>query len=359
MSRNDHSTRRERLRELLIAAVFVGLLPNLVAEDAAAQNAPARQNGHPEPLTVMTWNLEWFFDNEAGDNYSDLAKEKTSPSRREWDWKRDAVAQSIADSKPSILALQEVENRRVLWYLTRALTRNHKLEYHELGIESRDHFTEQDVGFLFRPPVDALTVMQEMYTKRLRSTTQYFDLSKHIRGVFEFQHGDTTETVTVVNIHLRARPEAADKRIRQARLLHHWIASAIGRGQNVIALGDFNTEFRGNQLEKESDIGIACGLETANTDDDLIDLNLRLPASERATHLMGGQYDRILCSRSLIEDDPTRPDLVFSKIEVLRDLAIRGDKDTAEQHWDNFWKIPENERDLSDHYPVMATFEIR
>ena len=282
---------------------------------------PSSENYNKIPQSDRE-NLEWFFDNEAGDNYSDLAKEKTSPSRREWDWKRDAVAQSIANSKPSILALQDVDNRRVLWYLTRALTRNHKFEYHELGIESRDHFTEQDVGFLFRPPVDALTVMQGIYPKRRGSTNQYFDLSKHIRGVFEFQHGETTETVTVLNIHLRARPETADKRIRQARSLHHWIASAIGRGQNAIALGDFNTEFRGNQPEKESDIGIAGGLETANTDDDLIDLNLRLPASERAIHLMGGQYDRILCSRSLIEDDPTRPDLVLAKLKFYATLLF-------------------------------------
>ena len=116
---------------------------------------------------------------------------------------------------------------------------------------------------------------------------------------------------------------------------------------------------KGDRPFKGSEIGIACGLETPETDDDLVDLHLRLPASDRGTHLMGGQYDRILCSRSLIEDDPRRPDLVFSKIEVLRDLAIRGQQDPPEQHWNQFWKIPEGERDVSDHYPVMATFEIR
>ncbi len=368
------STRRDRLRKFSIAAIFVGTFACIFAEDAVAQRSQvhgSQVQGSPlervrtarrtdaEPLTVMTWNLEWFYDNESGDNYSDLAKEKTAPSRAQWDWKRDAVAQGIAASKPSILALQEIENRRVLWYLTRAMSRNHKLEYHELAFESRDHFTEQDVGFLFRPPVDALTVMQGMYPKRLRSTNKYFDLTKHIRGVFEIQQGDFSETVTVLNVHLRATPEAADKRLRQARLLHYWIASAIGRGQNIIALGDFNTEFKGNRLLNGSDLGIACGLETPGTDDDLVNLNLRLPASDRSTHLMGGQYDRILVSPSLMVDDPKRPDLVFSKIEVLRDLVIRGGKDTPEQHWDNYWKMSDAERDVSDHYPVMATFEIR
>lgn len=353
------------MRYYLAALAFVGTSLASPADGQNTNSLPANSIGGTsptatvEPFTLMTWNLEWFFDNELGDNYSDLAKEKTAPSRSQWDWKRDAVAEAISASRPSVLALQEVENRRVLWYLTRALARNHKQEYHELGIESRDHFTEQDVGFLFRPPVDALTVMQGMYPKRMRSTNQYFDLSKHIRGVFEFRSGETVETITVLNIHFRARPEAADKRLRQARLLHYWIAAAIRRGQNVIATGDFNTEFKGDRVTADTDIGIACGLETPDPKDDLVDLHEQLPSADRATHLMGGQYDRILCSRSLIEDDPNEPDLVFRKIEVLRQLAVRGETDAPDQHWNQYWNIPDDQRDLSDHYPVMATFEIR
>ena len=79
---------------------------------AAAACAQARE--HPRRLTVMTWNVEWFFDNESGDNYSDLAKEKTAPSRRQWDWKRDAVAQSIADSRPEQTSVYGVRVHGVL-----------------------------------------------------------------------------------------------------------------------------------------------------------------------------------------------------------------------------------------------------
>ncbi len=340
------------LRLLLLALL-------VTSGNAAAQNPVTSKPQAGESLTVMTWNLEWFYDDDPGDNYSDLAKRKSAPSRSQWDWRRDAVAKVIATVQPSILAAQEVENRRVLWYLTRAISRNHQLEYHELGLEGRDHFTEQDVGFLYRPPVNALTVMQGMMTKQMLSTNQYFDLTKHIRASFEFRHGETTERLTVLNVHLCATAEAEPKRIRQARLLHHWIAAAVRRDENVIVVGDFNTELKADRLSDDSDIGIACGLETPETDDDLVDLNLMLPALNRRTHLLGGQYDRILCSRSLIEDDPQRPDLVFRKIEVLPNLAIRGDKDTPQLHWDNYWQIPESERDLSDHYPVMATFEVR
>ena len=308
----------------------------------------------------MTWNLEWFYDDDSDDNYSKLAKEKSSPSRAEWDWKRDAIAQRIAQVQPSLLAFQEVENRRVLWYLTRALTRNHMLEYDELGIESRDHFTEQDVGMLFRPPVECLSLIQGQLTKRMKSTNQFSDVTKHILGVYEFTSGDVTEEVIVMNVHLRSRPEGESIRRKQARLLQTWIAPYVREGKNVIVLGDFNTEVKGDVMRKESDIGIAAGLETDDPSDDLVDLHLRIPSAERGTHLLEGrQFDRILCSRSLIEDDPSRKDLVFEKAEVLRKLTIQGQKDTEEEHWESYWKLPADQRDLSDHCPVMATFRMR
>jgi endonuclease/exonuclease/phosphatase family metal-dependent hydrolase len=311
-------------------------------------------------LTVMTWNLEWFFDDKAGDNYSDLAKEHTIPSRTQWEWKRDAVADSIAKAQPTILAVQEVENRRVLWYLAGALKRNHKLEYHELGLEGRDFFTEQDVGMLYRPPVDSLSLALGSYPLRLRSTNQYFDVSKHLLGVFEFQQGDTIEQVTVLNVHFRAKEEAEPMRQRQARLARWWVADAIKAGENVIVLGDFNTEERGDTTRPQSDMGILSGAETPERNDDLVDLNLKLPADARQTHLLPGrQFDRIFCSQSLLDDDPSQPDLVFQNIEVKRQLSIQGQPDTAQEHWESYWKLSDSERDVSDHYPVLATFEMR
>ena len=106
-------------------------------------------------------------------------------------------------------------------------------------------------------------------------------------------------------------------------MLHHWLAERIRAGANVILLGDFNTEETGQTTRAESDLGIVSGLETPSVEDDLVDLNLKLAADDRQTHLLDGrQFDRILCSPSLLEDDPLRPDLVFTKIEIARDLAL-------------------------------------
>ncbi len=46
-----------------------------------------------EVISVATWNLEWFYDDFSPDNRTDLGKEKSAPSRADWDWKRRSVAQ--------------------------------------------------------------------------------------------------------------------------------------------------------------------------------------------------------------------------------------------------------------------------
>ena len=50
---------------------------------------------------------------------------------------------------------------------------------------------------------------------------------------------------------------------------------------------------------------------------------------------------------------------MFESIEVLPQLAIQGEPDEPEEHWEQFWKLPADERDLSDHFPVQATFKVQ
>ncbi len=341
----------------LLAACLLHCVPAVTALPAQGTSPTA---GNQQRLTVMTWNLEWFFDDISGDNYSKLAREKTAPNRPAWAWHRDAIAKSISKAKPTILALQEVESRRILWYLTQALERNHQLDYEELGIESKDHFTEQDVGIIFRAPADVLSATQLMQTKSMSADKRYYNVSKHLMAVFQFPVGNDVERVIVINIHLRSRPEGEELRMRQARLIHHWIKDTIAGGENVIVLGDTNTEERGDTTRIGSDLAVLCGRETESVEDDLYDLHLKLSRQDRQTHLLADrQFDRILVSKSLLEDDPTRRDLVFEKIEVLPELAIQGKADGAEEHWEQFWKLPASERDLSDHYPVQATFIVQ
>lgn len=315
----------------------------------------------PTGFSIMTWNLEWFYDEQTGDNYGDLPREKSSPSREQWNWRRDAVAASIAAAKPTVVALQEVENQRVLFYLTRAIQRGFRDRYRDVFIQGTDYFTEQDVGFLYREELDLIQMSRYGQTKAMRATKNYYNVSKHVEAVFQVPVGDGYERVTVMNLHLRAKEEVEPIRVRQARLVHLWIADRVAAGENIIVLGDLNTEVRVGEVNlAQRDLGAVMGLQNKNAEDDLVDLNTRLPEDARQTHLLPGrEFDRILVSPSLIEDDPDRPDLVFADIKVLRSLAVRGPVDTPEQHWDGYWELPAEERDLSDHWPVMARFEIR
>ncbi len=318
----------------------------------------------------MSWNVEWFFDENAGDNYSELAKEQTVSSRAQWDWKRDAVAQALAVARPSIVGLQEIENKRVLFYLRRALARNHNLSYQELYIEGNDFFTEQDVGMMHSVPTAADTaagsmpsvdpVLVAMYgrTQAQRRDKSLADVPKHLAVTFDVLSGDAQEQVTIVNLHLRAKAEAAEIRTRQARLVHAWVAEKLKRGENVIVLGDANTEQSVFPAQPGTDMHVLVGQETADTADDLIDLNEQLPVDQRQTHLLNNKmFDRILVSKSLMQDDPSRTDLVFAKMQRLSELSVRGDVDVPEVHWEQYWQLSDDARDVSDHWPIMASFQ--
>ncbi|MEO8271546.1 MAG: endonuclease, partial [Aureliella sp.] len=69
------------------------------------------------------------------------------------------------------------------------------------------------------------------------------------------------------------------------------------------------------------------------------------------------QFDRIMVSESMLVDGEGN-DWCFEKIEVLRDAIVRGRPD-GPAHWSQRLALGVAEFDLSDHYPVMATFELR
>jgi endonuclease/exonuclease/phosphatase family metal-dependent hydrolase len=312
---------------------------------------------------VATWNLEWFFDEHTGDNYGKVPREQSAPSRDDWNWKRDGVAAAIAKMQPDILALQEVENQQVLYYLTQRLRKQHMLEYRIAFVQGSEFYTEQDVALLYRSGLAELgrwEISREHY-----QDNRYFSVAKHLFAKFQWGEGPQQEELVVVNVHLRARADKADLRRRQARQLNHWLRRLSPTQRNqLLILGDFNTEARGGSwqtpaegrptaIDQLPDLGILC----RGADPQRTDLHQFMRQQDRATHLSGGQFDRILAAPGLMADDPARRDLVFRRVRVARELAINKGPDKT--HWDAYWSIPAAERDLSDHYPVVAEFDFR
>lgn len=316
----------------------------------------------PKKLTIATWNLEWFFDNYTGDNSAELAKKQAAPSREDWDWKLAGVAKVISEIKPDILALQEVENRRVLFYLSQKLKKDYGLNYHIAYVEGEDFFTEQDVAIMALSGLKAFgrkeRTLEQMEAGKPAKDKHFYPINKHIVADFAWGTGADQEKLTIINLHTRARTNGAEIRKRQARLTREWMKEHIASGQNFIILGDLNSDELAADTTKEGDMGIFLGLDTPSPEDDLFDTLLKLSGEAKASHLNNMQYDRILCTNALMKDDASRSDLVFKSSIVRRDLVVRG-KEQDKDHMDIFWQIPSDERDVSDHYPLVAEFEVK
>ncbi|HEV7282829.1 MAG TPA: endonuclease/exonuclease/phosphatase family protein [Pirellulaceae bacterium] len=317
--------------------------------------SPASADPLPKSIRVATWNLEWFYDDKQGDNESDLSKELSAPSAADWKWKVDVAAAGIAKLDATIVALQEIENRRVLRDLTKVLEEKHGQTFRIAYIEGWDVFTEQDVAILFRGGLVEMSRREQ--SKEMFESRDFYNLQKHLFARFEWGAGAEKQTLTMLTVHFRASAEGASIRERQSRLAKAWLQDALARGENVILLGDVNTSEEALPPPQGTDVDILSGRPTPTPKDDLVDLHVHLPANQRQTHLNGDSYDRIFVSPSLIANEPGKKDFVFQSIARVREASVRGTPDT--EHRDNYWQIPVAERDVSDHYPLVAEFLVK
>jgi endonuclease/exonuclease/phosphatase family metal-dependent hydrolase len=304
----------------------------------------------PRVLRVVTWNVEWMFDDYTGDNRSDLAKEQSAPSREYWEAKLDGVAEVLAGINAHIIALQEIEGDQTLSELSRVLREKHRQSFRMAFIQGSDRFTEQDVGVLVRSGMIAYSRREQ--SKAMFASEQFYNISKHL--FVEMRWNNVDNPLTLLNVHFRATADAEEFRLRQARLARHWLEPALARGEDVIVLGDFNSEAEPGVVER--DIAVLAGASSAEP---LIDLVSLLPDNRASTHLiLDRQFDRIMVSRSMMEDGPGL-DWVFQDIRLVQEPIYRGAKDGAE-HWSRrLTASPADDLDLSDHYPVVATFKLQ
>lgn len=317
---------------------------------------PVAADPLPEKVTVATWNLEWFYDNYTSDNSFDVPKEQSPPSREEWEWKLTVAAEAIAKLDATILCLQEVESRKVIQQLVKRLREKHKIDYRVAFIEGTDFFTEQDVCVLAQSGL--VEYARKEQSKEMFKSKEFYDLNKHIFCNFEWGEGADKVKLTLLNIHLRAQPEKTDLRIRQAKLAHHYLAEKIKSGENVIVIGDTNTEYPFEDTKPESDIAIHRGWETPEKNDDLFDCHEMLKPEDRPTHIIHKQFDRIFISEPMRAAVEGKKSLVLSAVTNRKELNTRGKEQDAD-HWNIYYKIPQEERDVSDHFPIVAEFLVK
>jgi endonuclease/exonuclease/phosphatase family metal-dependent hydrolase len=310
----------------------------------------------PEKLRIVTWNLEWFYDDYTGDNPSKLARDQSAPTSEDWQWRLEVVGNAIAKLDPTILCLQEVESRRTMFALVKHLREKHKLDYRLAFIEGSDVFTEQDVCILAKSGL--IEFSRKEQSKEMFQSKDYYDLQKHLFATFEWGTGDAKQRLTLLNVHMRSMEDADAIRQRQARLCQRWLQEKLSAGEHVILLGDTNTNSLDENPASDSDLGILRGLHTPEVHDDLFDAHALIPAKQRATHIILKQFDRILVSRSLREATPGKKHFVLTSANCRADVNTRG-QEQDKDHWNIYWKISADERDVSDHFPVVADFELK
>ena len=315
---------------LTIALLTLSILLLLPGRTAAQE---------PETLRIVTWNIEWFFDHNTSDDNSRIGRDYAAPDRGEYQERVKAVAAAIQEIDPAILALQEVENEKVVADVARRLATDHDLEYQVAFVQGRDSYTGQDVAFLVKE--DILFDESRLNFRLFSGDDNFKSLSKHLK--LDVILGD--EAVTLITVHLVTGREG---RVQQARTLRAWIEESVAE-ENLILLGDFNAGQRFNQTTPDSDIGIIRGFQTDTESDDLFDTHRAL--GDRATHVSNRELDRILISPALLDETG----LQFVSVDTRRDLAIRGSQDRGDGV---AYQKPTREQDLSDHYPLVATFAL-
>jgi exonuclease III len=309
----------------------------------------------PNRISIATWNLEWFFDNYTGDNVFDVPREQSPPSKAEWEWKLKVTADAVAKLNATILCLQEVESRNTVFKLVKKLREEHKLDYRTAFIEGGDVFTEQDVCILAKSGLVEFSRKEQ--TKEMFKSKEYYDLQKRVIGYFEWGSGENKVRLTLLNLHMRAQPEQTAIRIRQAKLAHVWLADKIKAGENVVIVGDTNTEFPFEETSAETDTAALRGLDTPEKDDDLFDCHELLKPEDRPTHIIHKSFDRIMISDAMRHPHGSGKHLVLRSMANRKDLNTRG-KEQDKDHWNIYYQIPQDERDVSDHFPVIAEFDV-
>ncbi len=310
-----------------------------------------------ESITIASWNLEWFFDANKNDNESDIAKEQSSPDMSEWDWKRGAVAEAISKFRPTILCLQEIENRKVMIDLCDDLKKKYQLSYRVAFIEGFDRATEQDVAVIYQS--GCVEFSRKEQTKEQFDSQQYYNLSKHLFARFEWQANGKTESLTILNVHFRAKAEESALRIRQAKLARLWLDKELQAGQNVIFVGDTNIEeLYASSPAPGGELAELLGKNTTSQKDDMVEtmVSFQKLADELISIWTSNLTGCLSANRWLRM--PDRKGLVPESATVLSQVNIRGKGPDAD-HWDTRFTKGREERDISDHHPIMATFKFR
>lgn len=297
----------------------------------------------PDGFTVIALNACWLFDGIGEEQFY------TAPQCEEDAEERlTNVANYLATVDADFITIEEIESVDMLHRL------NEKLgdQYHEIFVQGTDDYTGQNVAGLSRVPVLAMgrsdaTQRHPIPGSRYRGTQGTEDVAKHFWATIELGE----ETITFIGLHLLAYPDELERVVRreaQALIIQNLAKEFFDLGHEVVILGDVN-DFDSIVCDAADNEPRSCvdqlfrDIDPNAEGDELFNVAATIPQAQRYTYW----YDK---NRNGIDDGPKEHSMI-DHIYVTRGLAdaiidVRIDHAGYEA------------RTVSDHWPIIATFDL-
>lgn len=304
------------------------------------------ESGPPQthaPVRIAQMNAQNLFDTENGYGSDPIL----TPT--EYDIKLGKLGLAIRDAMvaPDIIALQEVENLRVLQDLA-ARPEIAAFDYRPILIDGTDP-RGIDVAYLYRPDrVELIAAEARGTTRRTDSgrTVQLFTRPPLVATFRASGLGDarTGATFTLVNNHFTSKLQGADGELKR-RLQSEWVDHLASGGAGIshldpartIVLGDLNATPGEDAYEQlVAPLGDGQPPRRTNAAD-------RLPLAERYTWRDG--------SRRELLDHVLLPPALAGAVEGVEILRINAD------HSPRLASDPSTHLRSSDHDPVIVTLD--
>ncbi|MBI1290744.1 hypothetical protein GC173_05815 [bacterium] len=193
-------------------------------------------DGAPVPIKVMSWNLEHFVD-PFDDPYVKNEKEDTpevKPSEV-----LQSLAYSIKEINPDVMILEEVESDRAVRLFLDSFLPGHDYKYYA-GVEAMDWY--QNVVIVSRLPIGRIVSLREREITSATQNRTRNDINNRLLGAEIL--GPGRSRFFVAGLHLKAgRPDAdVEWRKLQAGIVQEMLAheSAAEPGLPILVAGDMN-----------------------------------------------------------------------------------------------------------------------
>jgi endonuclease/exonuclease/phosphatase family metal-dependent hydrolase len=277
----------------------------------------------PEPLTIVNWNAQNFFNDKTDDPSGlDQPGDFSLLTTSEYIGKKKAVAGILHSLAPDIAVLQEIENESVMNELRAELEALGDVYPHAALIPTSDI---REIVILSKVPIDSIKSHQDEEFVKSGTFAPFYT---YTRDCLEAHITYNGRHIVLLGVHFRSKADdEPDRRLAEAehtRVIADSIAIADPEA-GIVVLGDFND----TPLSPPYVAVLGQG-ETAFKNASV----LALPESSRWTYDYKGQLE-------LIDHQMSNPVLA----QMLDEASIQ------------ILHTPAAE-DASDHAPVIATYKV-